>query len=153
MTSSVIMAPLATFGHQWRCTLCDDANNADAGKTTIRQVIVNFCQTSQKRNSCSFEEEWQDLVTMLNNGLTQHQVLQPTSMFLDMTDDGFWPATSIAYTADESQFSSKQLSSSIDGVGRCPLSLISKRVLFSLHVLIEQLLAVDLPVVKLAPSI
>ena len=33
-------------------------------------------------------------------------------------------------TADESQFSSKQLSSSIDGAGRCPLPLISKHVLF-----------------------
>ena len=50
-------------------------------------------------------------------------------------------------TADESQFSSKQLSSSIDGVGRCPLPLISKRILFSPHVLIEQLLAVGLPAV------
>ena len=50
-------------------------------------------------------------------------------------------------TADESQFSSKQLSSSIDVVGRCPLPLIFKRVLFSPHVLIEQLLAVDLPAV------
>ena len=54
--------------------------------------------------------------------------------------------------ADESQFSSKQLSSSIDGVGRCPLPLISKRVLFSSHVLIEQLLAVGLPSVELSPS-
>ena len=52
-------------------------------------------------------------------------------------------------TADQRQFCSKQLSSSIDGVGRCPLPLISKRVhvLFSPHVLIEQLLAVGLPAV------
>ena len=55
-------------------------------------------------------------------------------------------------TAYESQFSSKQLSSSIDGVGRCPLPFISKRVLVSLHVLIERLLAAGLPAVMLAPS-
>ena len=70
----------------------------------------------------------------------------------------YWTAVDLLHrlpTADESLFSSKQLSStgSIDGVGRCSLPLISKRVLFLSHVLIEQLLAVGLPAVKLAPSI
>ena len=62
----------------------------------------------------------------------EHIAYQPISMFLDMTDDGFDLLHRLP-TADESQFSSKLLSSSIDGVGRCPLPLISKRVLFSPH--------------------